>query len=83
MDNIVLFNITLDHETHLWNILSEDPAYDVFSQHQIMGGSQFMVMQEITERVALDCDKVAAFKITEDGPKLDVLQIEEVISNGI
>jgi hypothetical protein len=78
MDDIVLFNIALDKETHLWNITSVDPQYEDCSVYQIIGGHQFMVMQNITEDVANTYSKVAAFKIIDDAPELNVLQIETI-----
>ena len=76
MDNIVLFNISIDQETHLWNIESIDPAYSILNEYQIMGGNQFIVMQEITDALAKEYGKVAAFTITHDGPELKVVKIE-------
>lgn len=78
MDDIVLFNIALDKETRLWNITSVDSQYENCNVYQILGGHQFMVMQDITEDVANTYSKVAAFKIIDDAPELTVLQIETV-----
>ena len=76
MDNVVFFTISLDPNTHLWDIISVDPEYDTFSQRQIYGGSQFMVMQEFTDSIAKEYDKTAAFVVGDDGPDLTVVKVE-------
>ena len=81
MDNIVIFYISLDPETLLWDIVSSDPTYEGLSEYQIMGGRQFMLMQEITENLDMSYCKVAAFVIREENPNLSVIQVEHVIEN--
>lgn len=76
MENIVLFDISLDPETHLWDIVSVDPDYAMYDQHRVMGGSQFMFMQDITDVLAKEYDKVAAFKIVDDAPHTVIVQVE-------
>ena len=83
MDDIVLFNISLDKETHLWDFTSIDPMYEDCNVYQIYGGSQFMVMQDITDEVAKIYNKVAAFKIIDDGPTVDVIMVEELHNNTV
>lgn len=76
MEDHVIFIISLDQDTRLWNIVSTDPEYEVLSEYQIIGGNQFMIMQGITDALAKEYDKVALFRIRDDGPEIQVIQVE-------
>jgi hypothetical protein len=81
MEDTVLFDISLNLDTHLWDIISTDPEYEILSEYRILGGNQFYVMQQITDSLAMEFEKIALFRIKNDSPSVDVIQIEATIPN--
>ena len=63
-ENIIMFDIILNHETHLWNILTNDRRGKDYEEKDIGGGNQIDAMSHITKALLKE-GYTAAFKMTD------------------